>query len=169
MQQLTFTDNKNKHHQHTIYVVLDNLNDPRNVGMLFRLADAFGVSALFLCGSTPRPPSDKIKRTARGADSKIPYYEYAQTSDALHSDLLKDTTVIAVEITQTSIPIETLVLKTTAPITLVLGAEEKGIAENTLLLCNNATHITMYGVGLSMNVTHAAAIALHEVTKQLHA
>jgi len=54
--------------QFPLILLLDNVSDPANVGALFRLADAFGVARLMLCGDTVRLPNRRLTRTSRSTD-----------------------------------------------------------------------------------------------------
>ena len=47
--------------RHPIYFILENVYDTYNIGGLFRLADAIGVSKMYLCGQMEIPPNSKIK------------------------------------------------------------------------------------------------------------
>ena len=58
------------------YLILDNIRSRENVGSIFRTADAAGVAKIYLCGTTPRPPHEKISKTALGADTYIPWEYY---------------------------------------------------------------------------------------------
>ena len=52
--------------RHPIYFILENVYDTYNVGGLFRLADALGVSKMYLCGEMEIPPNPKIKKASIG-------------------------------------------------------------------------------------------------------
>lgn len=54
-------------------VVLDGINDPGNLGTLFRTALALGWGAIFLIGESCDPYNEKALRAARGATFKIPF------------------------------------------------------------------------------------------------
>ena len=60
-------------------VVLSDIRSRENVGSIFRTADGAGVSKLFLCGITPRPPHEKISKTALGAEDIVAWEYRAQT------------------------------------------------------------------------------------------
>ena len=54
-----------------------------------------------------------------------------------------------------------------APIVLIIGNENHGVSDDLLRQSDIVLHIEMYGNNSSMNVTHAAAIALYELTKKM--
>lgn len=55
-----------------VCLLAHDMDVPMNVGSLFRIADAFGIEAVYLSGSSPVPPSDKIKKTSRSTEKFVP-------------------------------------------------------------------------------------------------
>jgi tRNA G18 (ribose-2'-O)-methylase SpoU len=73
------------------YVVCDNIRSLENIGSIFRTADAVGVSKIFLCGISGKPPigedqstffirNNILSKTALGAEKTIPF-EYHKQAD----------------------------------------------------------------------------------------
>jgi len=54
-------------------VLLDNIRSAWNVGSVFRSADGFGFSHAYLCGITPTPEIDAVKKTSLGAEDSVPW------------------------------------------------------------------------------------------------
>lgn len=54
-------------------VLLDNIRSAWNVGAIFRTADGFGFSGLHLCGITPTPENDAVRKTSLGAENNLPW------------------------------------------------------------------------------------------------
>ena len=65
MRQLRHEEISNQTIVHPLSPFCTNWDDPRNVGLASRLADAVGLQHLYLAGSTPLPPNTKINKTAR--------------------------------------------------------------------------------------------------------
>ena len=65
--------------------LLQSMEDPRNVGSLFRVADAVGARELVLAGRTPAPPDEEIDRTSRGHDRRVPWRRLADIQEALRA------------------------------------------------------------------------------------
>jgi len=61
------------------YVICDNIRSLENIGSIFRTSDALGVSKIFLCGISGKPPHHKISKTALGAEEKVPFEYCKQT------------------------------------------------------------------------------------------
>ena len=49
--QLDHNEYKHEKRKFPIYIVLDNVEDKVNIGSIFRIADAFGVSKIYICGN----------------------------------------------------------------------------------------------------------------------
>ena len=84
-------------------VVLDNVRSAYNVGSAFRSADAFGASAVYLCGICAVPPSAEIHKTALGAEEAVPWRHFASTLEAVAALKAEGYTVVAVEQTENSV------------------------------------------------------------------
>jgi tRNA G18 (ribose-2'-O)-methylase SpoU len=76
--------------------------------------------------------------------------------------------IIALEITNTSVPIQKITTPKGQKIALLIGNEIDGVSEALLAIANQTTHITMYGNNSSMNVVQATSIALYEISNQLN-
>lgn len=150
-----------------VVLVLDGISSPANIGSLFRLADAFGVERLIFCGSKVDLQSNRLRRTARATVKNVLFEEYEDIKSVC-SDLKEEGyKLLALEITSESIPLEELEFQNFEKLALVFGNERAGINSEVLKLADNLLHINMFGENSSMNVTHAAAIALFEITKRL--
>ena len=169
--QLSHSDHRQSASQFPLSIVVNDMTSPLNVGSLFRLSDALGVKTLYLCGETPVPPNSKIRKTSRSTEKHVAY-EAHENATALVSSLKRSgSTIIALEITSTSIDISSdefkSLVKRDKPFCLILGSENSGVNETLLSLSDAAVHIPMAGNNSSMNVVVAASIACFEITKNL--
>lgn len=150
-----------------VVLVLDSLASPANMGSLFRLADAFNIEKLIFCKSNLDLQSNRLRRTARATVKNIIFEEHESTEAACTTLQNTGYTVMALEIASGSIPLQDQNYRDFKKIALVVGNERAGIEENVLKMADKLLHINMFGENSSMNVTHAAAIALFEITKSL--
>lgn len=75
IEQLSHDQVKNHQRQFPLVIVCQSVADPLNIGALFRLADAMGVTAVYCCGESPVPPHRRIAKTSRSThelDSVLP-------------------------------------------------------------------------------------------------
>jgi tRNA G18 (ribose-2'-O)-methylase SpoU len=147
-------------------VVLDNVRSMHNVGSVFRTADAFLVSGIWLCGYTPRPPHRDINKTALGATETVNWH-YAE--QALHAaDHLKSEgyRIFAVEQVEKSIPLHEFSFNSTEKIAVIFGNEVSGIGSDVLERCDGFLEIPQFGMKHSLNVSVAAGIVLWELVRR---
>jgi len=149
-----------------ITLICDNVTNAPNIGSLFRIADAFGVEKLMLCGSGITL-GRKMTKTSRATEKVVNYEIIDNALDMVNS--LKDNgyQIISLEITSNSAPINTFQVKKDKPIALIIGDENFGVSEDILNLTDTTVHIEMFGQNSSMNAVQATNIALYEITKQL--
>lgn len=144
----------------------DNVTNAPNIGSLFRIADAFGIDKLILCGdniSTGR----KISKTSRATEKVVDFEICTSASKVIVGLKSKNYQIISLEITDTSEPIHMFKFSNKKPIALIIGDENLGVSDYILKNSDSVIHIDMYGHNSSMNVVQATNIALYEITKQL--
>lgn len=164
--QLTHYNAKFIKHTFPIILVCDNVTNAPNIGSLFRIADAFGIEKLILCGKHIRL-GRKITKTSR-ATEKIVNYEIIETvSEVIEHLNNKGYQIISLEITNASKPISSFKFSSEKPMALIIGDENFGVSEDVLKISDAIIHIDMFGQNSSMNVVQATNIALYEMTKQL--
>lgn len=144
----------------------DNVTNAPNLGSLFRIADAFGIEKLILCGDNISI-GRKIAKTSR-ATEKVLQYDICESVLKVVDDLKsKNYQIISLEITDSSEPIHSFKFSNKKPIAIIIGDENFGVSEAVLKNSDAIIHIDMYGNNSSMNVVQATNIALYEITKQL--
>jgi len=163
-------------HQHSgikfpLSLIANDINDPLNVGGLFRLSDALGIDSLYLCGDTPTPPHAKIKKTSRSTEKGVAF-QYQADAETLVSSLKScGALIVSLEISSSSISINSKTfsdaIKNGKPVCLILGSENSGVSEALLKLSDVTVHIPMHGTNSSMNIVTATAIACFEITRIL--
>ncbi|WP_338847227.1 TrmH family RNA methyltransferase [Massilia sp. W12] len=163
-----------EHHQHqggaaqyALCILAHDLDDPMNIGSLFRMADALGVAKIYLSGSSPTPPHAKIKRTSRSAEKYVAW-EYAPQALPLLEQLRRDGwRIVCLEITSASIPLREFAIAPGDKICLIPGSENSGVCQTLLDAADVALHIPMQGQNSSMNVATACAIAAYDICGKL--
>lgn len=150
--------------RHPIALLLDGVEDMRNVGALFRLADGARIEKIYTFHTESLELNKKLKRVSRSTEQFVPY-EHLPDLAALQA--LKATKpLIGLEWTNDSVPYTTYNLPKEG-CTLVLGNEESGISDEVLNLLDGSVHIPMYGVKTSLNVAVATGIVVYAFLEQL--
>lgn len=160
-----------------IVLILHNVRSLQNVGLVFRVADAYLVEKVYLTGFTGYPPLpqndprpshiqlhalNEIQKTAINLLPFIPW-EYQENPIPLLKKLKKiNYQIISVEQTKESVNFTKAKYK--LPLALIFGHERLGVDELLLDLSDLVIQIPMLGMGNSHNVAISAAIVLSEIT-----
>ncbi|MEQ8706284.1 MAG: TrmH family RNA methyltransferase [Phaeodactylibacter sp.] len=149
--------------RHLLSLLLAGITDVRNIGSLFRLADAARLEHLYFYGAPELLEHRKVRRVARATLEYVPYT--ALDLEGVRA-LAKKRTFLGLEITDKSLPYTDV--EAQEGTVLVIGQEAHGIPPEVLSLCQQAMHLPMYGVNTSMNVAMAAGIAVYDQLRKLH-
>lgn len=149
------------------YLILPNIRSCHNVGAMFRTADAFAVSKLFLVGYTAHPPKPQIDKVALGAETWIPWEgRTMEELPGLLEDLRADGyQIIALEKTEESEDLASF--EPAGKVALIVGEEVDGVSDEILALADKTVHIPMLGKKESLNVSIAAGVAMHALRGRL--
>jgi len=144
--------------------VLHNLRSAFNVGSIFRTAECFGVSKIYLCGYTPLPSQEKLAKTAMGTDALVEWQEAPKISELLKSLRNENYNIVALETTSHAVDLAKDF--PAGPTAFVLGNERFGVDPEILELCTEVRKISLRGQKNSLNVGVATAIATYEFSRQ---
>lgn len=141
------------------YLVLDGLQDPGNVGTIWRTADAFGAKGLILTHGCADPFSPKTVRSTMGAVFRLPVWE-AEVEEL--AACLKRS---GIPLYGTALRSDTVDLREQqgGSAAVVIGSEGSGISEELLALCRQTWKIPMEAKCESLNAAVAAAVVLWEL------
>jgi len=143
------------------YVVCDNIRSLENIGSIFRTADALGVSKIFLCGISGKPPHHKISKTALGAEKTIPFEYHRQIGRLI--DKLKRDSIKIIALEQDKGAIDYRKFKPRFPLALIVGNEVEGISKKILKKCDKIIFLPMLGNKESLNVSVAFGITGYKI------
>lgn len=150
-----------------IYLILDNVLDTYNIGSLFRLADATGITKIYLCGNMDYPPSSRIHKAAVGTENWVPW-EKQDAASTVVSKLKKDgVQIIAVEQSAKSISYSKFPEILSFPCAVVVGHETNGISDRVLKASDAIVELPMCGINKSFNVWGSAAVILYKILEKL--
>lgn len=140
------------------------MTGPANIGALFRLAEAMGVSQV-LFDSTINPESRRMQKTARSTFENVEYRDGVNLKQAVLEHKEAGFSIIGLELTTDSRPLQSIDKKKKERWFLLIGNEQNGIEESLLEKVEHRMHIPMFGSNSSMNVIQATAMALYELRR----
>lgn len=146
-----------------LVVILDSITDVRNLGAIARSAEAAGADAILIPEKGVAQINPDAMKTSAGALAIIPV---CRTPDLIRS--IKYLKNAGLKITGATEKTDILYYEADfkSPMALVMGAEDHGISQNILALCDQEVRIPMLGKIASLNVSAAASVILFEAVRQ---
>ena len=145
-----------------VYVALDRIRDPGNLGTIIRTADAVGAKGLILVGDTTDPYSLETVRATMGSIFALPLFK--MSADAF----LKWRTGFHGQIIGThlkgSVDYRTIDYKK-GPIILFMGNEQQGLPDKLADSCDQLARIPQAGRADSLNLAVATGVMLYEIRR----
>ncbi|MBO4703625.1 MAG: 23S rRNA (guanosine(2251)-2'-O)-methyltransferase RlmB [Bacilli bacterium] len=145
-----------------IIVMLDNINDPHNLGAILRSADVFEASGIVLPKHNSVSLNATVAKTSAGAINYVPVAVVNNLNQAIKT--LKEEGYWVVS-TDGSATIDYSSIKYDFPVVVVIGSEGKGVSPLVLKNSDYIVKIPQFGHVNSLNASVAAGILLAEVHK----
>lgn len=162
LKDLTTTPSPERRRELT--VLLDNIRSAWNVGSIFRSADGFGFTHVYLCGITPTPENEAVMKTSLGAEDSVTW-SYHKDAVKLVRGLKKEGwQVWALEDHERAVHLSASVdPDSSSPTILILGNEKTGVDPDLLDMADKILYIPMRGGKTSFNVAIAFGIAAYQL------
>jgi len=141
-----------------LVLVLDGVSDPHNLGACLRTADAAGATVVVAPRDRAAGLTPAVRKVAAGAAETMPFAQVTNLARALR-DMKEAGLWIAGTAGDGEKELHAADL--TGPLAIVMGSEGKGLRELTRKTCDSLARITTDGPVASLNVSNAAAVALH--------
>ena len=147
-----------------VALLLDDLQTPFNVGAIVRTAAAERVEHLFLSGATVTPNHAKAHKLSMGTERFVEWSMHGSAIAAV--DAAKDAgyRLVGIELADVAVPLQEARLG--QAVCLAFGHEERGLSPAVLAACDEIAFIPQLGRVASLNVAHAAAIAIYEARRR---
>ena len=149
-------------------VVLENVQNPTNVGAIFRSAAALGMDAVLLTPGCSNPLYRRSARVSMGTVFQIPWtFIGSETTDWPHPgmDKMKEMgfKTVSMALRDDSYSIDDPRLRQEEKLAILMGSEGDGLTDDTLASCDFTVKIPMYHSVDSLNVAAASAVAFWEL------
>ncbi len=150
-------------HNHTSVVLLDELQDPHNVGAIIRSAAALGASAILMPEHNQAPITGAVIKASVGMAFRIPLVRIGNVNQSLRTLKDKGFWIYGLAMGGTT---ELGAENFDAPAVFIIGNEGEGIRQKTLELCDIKLSIPMHPRAESLNAAVSAAIVLYAWSKK---
>jgi 23S rRNA (guanosine2251-2'-O)-methyltransferase len=152
-----------KAHTPGLVVVLDGVEDPRNLGAILRTAEAAGADGVVLPERHSAGLSETVSRASAGALEHVRVARVGNVAQSLESLKARDYWVVGFDAAGTE---RWDAVDYKRNVAIVLGGEGRGIRRLVRERCDHLVSIPLFGHVASLNVSVAAAVALYEVVRQ---
>lgn len=146
-----------------ILILLDGLEDVRNLGAIVRTAECAGAAAVLLPKHKSPPVTAAAMKTAAGAFAYLPVCQTGNIRQTLEGLKEKGFWVVGADMDGESLYFDA---NMKGPLVIVMGAEGKGVSPLTRKMCDFCVRIPMKGQVSSLNVSVAAALLIYEAARQ---
>jgi 23S rRNA (guanosine2251-2'-O)-methyltransferase len=149
---------------HALFVLLDHLTDPHNVGAIIRTAEVVGADAVILPERRSAGVNATVRKAAAGAAGYLPVVRVANINEAIRTLKKAGVWVAGAATGEGSVPMGQADFD--RDLALVIGTEGSGLAPLVRRECDYLVSIPMRGKTGSLNASVAAAILLFEALRQ---
>jgi len=154
-----------------LLLVLDEVQDPHNIGACLRTADAVGVDAVIVSKNRSPALTPVIRNVASGAAETVPYIMVSNLARALEKIKQSNVWVLGTsgDAKQTVYDTSDATSDSSSiskRLALVMGSEGKGMRRLTREACDELVSIPMQGSVESLNISVATAVCLYEIRRQ---
>ena len=147
-----------------VSILLDQVRSLYNVGAFFRIADAAGLSRLYLTGITAHPPHRGLAKTALGAEETVSWEHHADPMPVAQRLRNEGQEIAAIE---TSLhAVDLYEWQPRFPACVVFGHEVDGIRPELAESCDVHIRVPMLGSKHSLNVAVAGGVVVYELLRK---
>ena len=143
-------------------LLLDELQDPQNVGAIIRTADAAGVHGILLPKRRSCPLNAVVAKISAGAVEYVPVVQIGNIAQTIEELQERGCWVVGADMDGATYYESNL----KGALVLVIGAEGKGLGRLVKQKCDAIVSIPMVGGVSSLNASNAAAILMYEAVRQ---
>ncbi len=147
-----------------LYVVLDHLTDPHNVGAIVRTAECAGADAIVLPDRRSAGINATVRKSAAGAAAHLPIARVANLADAIR--VMKKAGIWIVGADSAPPAVEMTRADLNRDLALVVGGEGAGLSQLVKRECDYLVRIPMRGEVASLNASVAAGVLMYEALRQ---
>jgi len=146
-----------------LILILDSIQDPRNLGACLRSANAAGVDCVVINKDGSAPINAVVHKTSAGAINKLKIFQVINLVRTIKSLQAQELWVTGLDGNVTTSIYE---INLSGPTIIAMGSEDKGLRQLVMKTCDQLARIPIMGNVESLNVSVATGIALFEGRRQ---
>ncbi|RLT38924.1 MAG: 23S rRNA (guanosine(2251)-2'-O)-methyltransferase RlmB [Chloroflexi bacterium] len=143
-----------------LFLILDHIQDPQNLGTLIRTAEAVGVDGLLLPDRRAAGVTPAVSNASAGAVEHLPVAQVTNLNRTIDQLKKRGVWVVGLDIGDDAISLDKADL--TGPLALVVGGEGSGISRLTREKCDFIVQLPTVGQVESLNASVAGSIVLYQ-------
>ena len=148
----------------SVWIALDRIRDPGNLGTIIRTADSAGAEGIILVGETTDPFSLEATRASMGSIFNVPLVRMT-VSEFLKWRISWDGLVVGTHL-EGATDFRTIDYQKD-PVLLLMGNEQQGLPDELAATCDKLALIPMHGAADSLNLAIATGVMLFHMGKKL--
>lgn len=152
-----------KRNEPAFFFILDEVEDPRNLGAIIRTADAVGAHGIVIPERRAAGLTGVVSKASAGALAHFPVARVVNISATLDRLKKENIWIVGVEAGSKTSYVQ---YDFKDPVAIVVGGEGKGIHQKILEKCDQVVSLPMRGHVSSLNVSVAVGVVAYEVLKQ---
>jgi 23S rRNA (guanosine2251-2'-O)-methyltransferase len=143
-------------------VILDNIEDPHNLGSIVRVCECAGVHGIVIPKQRACAVNATVLKTSAGACNHLPICRVANINQMIEKLKKEGFWIYCADMDGEYIYKTNL----TGPVAVVIGSEGKGVSKLTKQLCDGVIKLPMYGKVNSLNASTATSAVVYEIVRQ---
>ncbi|WP_117149444.1 23S rRNA (guanosine(2251)-2'-O)-methyltransferase RlmB [Paraliobacillus zengyii] len=147
------------------FILLDEIEDPHNLGSVLRTADATGAHGIIIPKRRAVGLTATVAKTSAGAIEYVPVVRVTNMAQTIEELKSRNVWVVGTEAEGTE---DYRALEGTMPIALVIGNEGKGMSRLVKEKCDWTVRLAMQGKVSSLNASVAASLLMYEIYRKRH-
>ncbi|MDO4731322.1 MAG: RNA methyltransferase [Clostridia bacterium] len=145
-------------------LMLENIQNPLNMGTIFRTAEAFGINDIIITGDCCDAYSPKVTRGSMGAIFRL-NINFENDVNALFDECKTNGIITCASSPNENSENILNIDFSSSPYLMAIGNEANGLTQNVINLCDKTVTIPMKGNAESLNAATSAAVLMWEMTK----
>lgn len=153
----------NDYKENPFYIIMEDLQDPANVGTILRTADACGVDGVFLTKGCVDIYNPKVLRGTMGSLFNVPVVKNLDLYEIVSKMKEKNINTYAMHLKGEEYPYS---MNFKESCCFIVGNEARGLTDKCANMCDKLVKLPMLGGAESLNASIASGVMLYEVVRQ---